>query len=142
MNKLSILFVSVMTLGLSVTSCSSDDDKGGSIQGKWELTEVGVLFSGKETLEPATNQGCANDIVEFTADGKLVDTYAEFYNNKCNSYSEDGTWTKDGNKLVKKYGSDTEEYEIKELSENKLKLVITYTEGGVSISAVQVFKKI
>jgi len=142
MKKLSILFVSVLTLGLAVTSCSSDDDDNGTIEAKWQLSEVGVVLNGQEALEPATNEGCANDITEFTADGKFVDTYSEFYNDKCNSGTDEGTYTKDGSTLTKKYGSDEEKFEISELSGNKLKLKQTYSEGGITVSAVLVYKKI
>ena len=145
MKKLSILFVSVLTLGLAVTSCSHDDDNA-SIEGKWQITEVGEILNGKEVLQPYTNEGgCANDILEFTADGKFVDTYSEYYNNKCNDYSENGTWTRDGNTLTKKYGTgadDNEKYEISELSGSKLKLQTTYSEGGITVSDVAVYKKI
>lgn len=142
MKKLSILFLSVLTLGLAATSCSSDDDEG-SIEGKWQLTEVGVIFNGQEALEPATNEGCDNDIVEFKTDGKFVDSYSEFSNNKCTAYTQEGTWTKDGSKLTKKYASeDEDEYEVAELTGSKLKINFNYSEGGITISAVQVYKKI
>lgn len=145
MKKLSILFLSVMTLGLSVASCSSDDDdnNGGSIEGKWQLSEVGVFFNGEEALEPATNDGCDNDIMEFKTDGKFIDSYSEFTNDKCTAYTQEGTWTKDGSTLTKKYASDDEEkLEVAELTGSKLKLKFTYSEGGITISAVQVYKKI
>ena len=143
MKKLSILFLSVLTLGLATTSCSSDDDNGGSIEGKWQLTEVGVVFNGQEALEPATNEGCDNDIVEFKTDGKFVDSYSEFSNDKCTAYTQEGTWTKDGSKLTKKYASeDEEEYEVAELTGSKLKIKFTYSQGGITVSAVQVYKKI
>ncbi|WP_264536191.1 lipocalin family protein [Flavobacterium sp. N1736] len=143
MKKLSILFVSVLTLGLAVTSCSSDDDDNGTIEGKWQLSEVGVVFNGTEALEPATNDGCDNDVVEFKTDGKFVDSYSEFTDNKCTAYTQEGTWTKDGSTLTKKYASDDEEkVEVAELTGSKLKLKFTYSEGGVTISAIQVYKKI
>lgn len=146
MKKLSILFLSVLTLGLSVTSCSNDDDNDASIEGKWQLSEVGVVYNGQEALDPYTNEGgCANEITEFTTEGKFVDTYSESSDGKCTTYTEDGTWTKDGSTLTKKFGtdaSDDEKYEVAELTGSKLKLKMTYSEGGVSISAVEVYKKI
>lgn len=143
MKKLSILFLSVLTLGLAATSCSSDDDNGGSIEGKWQLSEVGVVYNGQEALEPATNEGCDNDIIEFKTDGKFVDSYSEFTNDKCTAYTQEGTWAKDGSKLTKKYASeDEEEYEVAELTGSKLKIKFNYSQGGITISAVQVYKKI
>ncbi|WDF60349.1 lipocalin family protein [Flavobacterium sp. KACC 22758] len=143
MKKLSILFVSVLTLGLAVTSCSSDDDKEGTLEGKWELTEVGAVLAGQEILQPATNEGCANDVVEFKADGNFVDSYSEFTDDKCKAYTQEGKWVKDGSSLSKTYGTNnTEKYEVAELTGNKLKLKETYTESGITVSAVLVFKKI
>ena len=144
MKKLSILFVSVLTLGLALTSCNSDDDKdNGSIEGKWQISEAGVVLNGQEVLQPYVNDGgCPNEITEFKADGKFVDTYSESTDGKCTSYTEDGTWTKDGNKLNKKFGSETETSEITELTGSKLKLKQTYSEGGMTVSAVVVYKKI
>ncbi|PBJ13347.1 lipocalin family protein [Flavobacterium sp. ACN6] len=144
MKKLSILFVSVLTLGLAVTSCSSDkDDSSASIEGKWEITHMGAVIGTEEVLQPYTNEGgCANDIVEFKADNKFVDTYAEYSDSKCNTFTEEGTFTKDGNTLTKKYIGESEKYEIAELSGSKLKLKMTYSEGGISVSAVVVYKKI
>lgn len=143
MKKLSILFVSVLTLGLTLTSCNNDDDDKGTIEGKWELSEVGAVLGGQEIVQPYENEGgCAKDVVEFKADGKFVDTYSEFYNEKCNAGTDEGTWTKDGNTLTKKYGSDTETSEVTELTGSRLKLKQTYSEGGMTVSAILIYKKI
>lgn len=50
MKKITILFLSVLTLGLSVSSCSKDDDENTSIVGKWELIKQGTIISGQEAL--------------------------------------------------------------------------------------------
>ena len=145
MKKITILFLSVLTLGLSVASCSSDDDNDGasaSIEGKWELSQVGYIVGGKETLEDVKNGSCSNDTYEFTSDGKVKET--TYYSNegKCEAETDNGTWTKNGNTLTIKFTGDTQgdSYEI-EVSGNKIKLKETYTEGGQSYTYVYVYVK-
>ncbi|TDO78013.1 lipocalin-like protein [Flavobacterium chryseum] len=145
MKKLSILFLSVLALGLSTSSCSSDDDNEGTLEGKWELTEVGVGYDGKEAVGPVQNEGgCKTEIAEYLQDGKFTDTYSEYTNDKCNTSSETGTWTKDGSKITRKYTGDdeTEVLEVLELTGSRLKTKITYTESGVTLSTISVYKKI
>ena len=147
MKKLSILFLSVLALGLSVSSCNSDDDNGGvsgSIEGKWEASEFGVIVNGKETLQPVVEPGgCAKSITEFSKDGKFIDTYSEYANSKCSSYTDNGTYTVSEGKLKLKYEGETEEdvSEIVELTATKLKTKVTYTEGGQTFSEVYVYIK-
>jgi hypothetical protein len=144
MKKITILFLSVLTLGLSVASCSSDDDNDGgsaSIEGKWELSQQGAIVNGKEILANATNGSCSNDTYEFTNDGKFK--YTEYYNNegKCEAESYSGTWTKNGNTLKIKFTGDDEESYETEISGNKAKLKQTYTEDGQSVTDVYVYVK-
>ncbi|MDR6761226.1 hypothetical protein J2Y38_001424 [Flavobacterium sp. 2755] len=142
MKKLSILFVSVLTLGLTAVSCSSDDDDNGSIEGKWEITHQGVVFNGQEALEAYDNEGgCEIPSMTYSNDGKFVDTTSEYWDSKCSTYSEEGTWKKDGNTITLTYSDEEVKYEIAELTSNTLKVKFTYSEGGVSISAVSVYKK-
>lgn len=144
MKKLTVLFLSVMTLGLSVSSCSSDDDKGiGSVEGKWEISQAGMVLNGKEMLENVESEnGCPKEAFEFSAGGALTSTYSEYYNSKCNNETETGTWSQSGNTLTIKYtGSDEEKYEIAEANGSRLKLKQTYSEAGISVTAVLVFVK-
>ncbi|MEL1253354.1 lipocalin family protein [Flavobacterium sp. DGU38] len=144
MKKITILFLSVLTLGLSVSSCSNDDDNGGSasIEGKWELSEEGAIVGGKEVLVDAENGSCSNDTYEFTNDGKFKLT--EYYSNdgKCEPEAYNGTWTKNGNTLTIKFTGETqgETYQT-ELSGNKIKLKETFTEEGQTYTYVYVYVK-
>lgn len=145
MKKLSILFLSVVTLGLSVSSCSSDDNDSASIEGKWQLTEEGAILNGQEILQPVTNEGgCNSETYEYLENGTVINTYSEFYNSKCTEFTDNGTWSKDGNNLTEKYEGDStgDTYEIAKLSGSQLKLKETYSEGGITFASVRVFKKI
>lgn len=136
--------MSVLTLGLSVASCSSDDDNDGgsaSIEGKWELSQIGGVVNGKEILVDAENGACSNDTYEFTNDGKFKETV--YYSNEgtCEAETENGTWTKTENTLTIKYGESVAETYQTEISGNKIKLKQTYTEEGHSVTDVYVYVK-
>lgn len=143
MKKLSIIFVSILTLGLTTVSCSSDDDKdNGSLEGKWEVTEQGVIFNGIEKLEAYDNEGgCEIPSMTYSTDGKFVDTTSDYWDSKCSTYTEEGTWKKDGNTITLKYSDEEVKYEVIELTSSTLKIKFTYSEGGVTIDAVSVYKK-
>ena len=145
MKKITILFLSVLTLGLSVASCSNDDDNDGgsaSIEGKWELSQEGAIVGDKEMLVDAENGSCDNDTYEFTNDGKFKLT--EYYSNEgnCEAETENGTWTKNGNTLTIKYTGDSEgdTYQT-EISGNKIKLKETFTDEGQTYTYVYVYVK-
>lgn len=128
MKKLSILFLSVLTLGLAVTSCSSDDDNGGSIEGKWTPVKMGSVVNGQEVLVAIPNEGkCDSDIIEYTADGKFTDLYYEFNGTKCESFTDKGTWSLKDKVLSTTYDGDTDVYteEVLELTKSSLKLKTT-----------------
>ncbi|WP_163398049.1 lipocalin family protein [Flavobacterium fluviatile] len=139
--------MSVLTLGLSVASCSSDDDNdggtSGSIEGKWEPTHYGVIVNGKESLEAVSSGSCSKPILEILSNGTFKDTYSESYGGKCETYTETGTWTKKDNTFTVKYEGETsvDTYEIVELTGSKLKIKQTYTEEGQTYSEVNVFVK-
>lgn len=144
MKRLSILFLSVMALGLSVSSCSNDDDNEGTIEGTWALTEAGGNLGGQEFLVPVENEGgCETQVFVFAADATFTETASEFNGESCDSYEDSGKWSKDGNKLNLTYGSNTEAdvYVISELSGSTLKLTQTYSELGTTITSILVYKK-
>lgn len=143
MKKITILFLSVLTLGLSVASCSNDDDDNdGSIEGKWELSQAGGVINGQEFLQDAENGACSNQTFEFTNDGKFKETNYFSNEGKCEAETDNGTWTKNGNTLTIKYTGDTQGDSFEtEVSGNKIKLKQTYSEGGMSVTAILVYVK-
>lgn len=144
MKKLTVLFLSAMTLGLSVSSCSSDDDdkKSASIEGKWEITKAGLIVGGQEALADYENEGgCTIPTMQYNADGKFIDITSEYWDSQCSTYQETGTYKKDGNTLTLKYDDDEAKLDILELTESTLKVKMTYSEEGMSITAVSVYKK-
>ena len=62
-----------MSIGLFAGSCSSDDNDGETIvpiQGKYNLSQTGVIIDGKEVLTdaPQNQAGCSRDYLVANAD--------------------------------------------------------------------------
>lgn len=129
MKKITILFLSVLTLGLSVASCSSDDDENTSIVGKWELIKEGTVISGQEVIGDVENGTCGGDITEYLADGSFNEQTFFSEDSKCESETDKGTYTVKEKTLNMKYEGDTsgDNSEILELNGSTLKL--KYVEG-------------
>jgi hypothetical protein len=123
--------VSILTLVLSTTSYSSDDDSSASIEGKWETTYEGTITAaGKEELTPVQANGtCSNDYIEFLKGG----TFNEIiFQSDCTSNNDSGTWSKKDNKLTIKYDGNTTSdiAEIIKLNQTTLKLKVILKEDG------------
>ncbi len=140
MKKLSILFVSVLALGLSFTSCSKDDDNNStsaSVEGKWSFSKESVEFPGQPAIEndyDSENPTCGKDFVEFKANGVANFGY---YSSDCKVVNEPTTWKQDGNKLT----IDDETAEIVSNSGSVLKIKSTYTEDNKTITIVTTLVK-
>jgi len=134
MKKLSILFISMLTLGLSLTSCSNDDDDKGSIEGKWTPVKFGTIVEGKEYLVAIPNDGkCSEGTIEYGADGKFTDITYEFYDNKCEASTDKGTYTFVDNILSATYDGETEAEKVEVIELTKSSLKVKYIENETTI---------
>lgn len=136
-----ILFVSVLVLGLNLTSCGGDDGPSTSadIVGKWELYKVGDKDDGSEYLELYEHQsGCSKDNVEFLDNGDFVTTS---YFTGCETENYTGSYTKTGTTLTVDDGFDSTTLTIKELSSSTLKVYETYSEDGETFTDITIFKR-
>ena len=142
MKKLVILFLSVLTSGFMLTSCSDDDSDSNSIEGKWEFYQEGISLGGVEQLELYEHTlGCEKDFVELFSGGNYQDV---FYFNDGEGCVEDistGTWSRSGNSLTISSGGETNTATIVTLNNTTLKVSITEDLGGVPITAIVVFKR-
>lgn len=138
MKKLSILFLSVITLGLSVVSCNDDDDSP-SIEGKWEISQIGggVVGGEEEVFNPNEGSTCAAPTIEFLKDNKLITTSSQSNEGVCESYSQNGSWSKDGNNVILNFTNEDvdsqQKYEIKELTKDKLRLYLSMASEGQTV---------
>lgn len=99
MKKLSILFVSVLALGMSFVSCSKDDAEA-SVEGKWNYTSAVRIVDGNEVpLDDFINNevGCAKNYIELKTAG--VANFGK-YNSDCKLTLETGSWSKKENTLT------------------------------------------
>ena len=147
MKKITILFLSVMTLGLSVTSCSSDDDDdSASIVGKWEYTKEGYSVAGQEDLEDYEHlTQCGRDNIEFLTDGSFKTQFFEIEEEECITQNGNGEYVRDGKKLTIKGTEEDPEESVSEIlfiDENTLKIKTDVTFEGQTFSEISVFKKI
>ena len=140
MKKTILLFVSVLTLGLVSTSCSSDDDaEGASIVGKWEVSKEGTLVGTVEDLEVYEHACTTKDNIEFKANGTVVSSF--YYGIDCISESDSGTYTKSGNTVTFTDEDGSYPFIIKELSATTLKFYDTYEEDGVQVTEIIVYTR-
>lgn len=142
MKKLVIVFMSVLTSGLLLTSCSDDDGDSASIEGKWEFYEEGTSFGGQEELFLYEHtEGCEKDFIEVLSEGVYQDV---FYYNDGEACSEDistSTWSRSGNTITVTTGGASETYTILTLNSSTLKIALTSEFGGVTFSDITVFKR-
>ena len=141
MKKLLILFLSVVTSGLLLTSCS-DDDESASINGKWEFYQTGFSFGGQEELELYEHsEGCNKDYLEFLGGGVLNDV--SYFNNgeTCEEFSDQGSWSKNGNTLTVTYDGESFTATIVTLDSTTLKISITEDFEGTPITVIAVLKR-
>ena len=144
MKKLSILFVAILALGMSFTSCSKDDDETTSapIEGKWNLSKMS--YTEKGVTSPETDNwnntvGCTKNYLEIKTGGIAV--YGAYDGSDCALSTETGTWSKDGNKITIKYGTDIEVYELISVTNSGLTLRYTFTESGQSFTINDIYTK-
>jgi len=133
MKKNKVLFVSVLSLGLALTSCSKDDNSSSSssasVEGKWKYTKEGTIVSGQEVLSDYVNDApaCGSDYLEILTGGTAKDIY--YYNDgACQSDVGMGTWSKSGNTMAVTFDGVTDNAEILTLNSTTLK--VKYSRDG------------
>ncbi|RZJ67045.1 MAG: hypothetical protein EOO50_07215 [Flavobacterium sp.] len=145
MKKFSITLASALVLGLSFTSCGSDDNGGGGsvtaekLAGKWEFSKEKFSINGTAFPEQdySDNEaGCSKDYITFTAAG----TYEEgdYWSTECELDTWDGTYTISGKDII----VDGETFNVQTLSGSTLKMKTTYTEEDVTYTGVVTLKKV
>lgn len=140
MKKFKQILMLVVFTTFSLVSCNNDDDGGNaSIEGKWELSKEGPVVSGQEELEDfVPDAGCSKDYDEIKAGGIGTSYYFEDNGSGCETYSNEFTWSREGNTVTITFGSDSYSAEILQLTSSTLKLK-TEEQGQVYIT---VYKRI
>lgn len=138
MKKFTVLFVSVLTIGLTISSCSKDDGDGaGSLEGKWNFSKEGVVAGGQEMLVDYSGNeaGCTKDYVTFSAGGTFADVDYDSFETACEMFTDNGTWVKSNNTITITSGGSTDSAEILSLTSSELKIkdadgyILLFTRG-------------
>lgn len=140
MKRILILCLGLLTIGLTTTSCS--DDENTSIVGKWVFHETGLLINGQESLEPYEHTaGCDKDYWEFKSGSVLEDV--SYYNdgNGCETDIILGTYTQSDSNLLISLDGESEVATILTLNSSTLKIKVTLLNNGQSIDYITVFKR-
>lgn len=137
MKKFTVLFVSVLTIGLTFSSCSKDDDDAGSLEGKWNFSKEGAVAGGQEILVDYSGNeaGCTKDYTTFSADGTVTDVDYDSFDTPCEVFTDNGTWVRTNNTITITSGGETFSAEILNLTSSELKVkdtdgyIVVFTRG-------------
>lgn len=138
MKKVSILFASALVLGLSLTSCSKDEDNGpASLEGKWNASKEGSVIGGTEYLVDymGNESGCSKDYVNLTSAGVFTDVDYDSTDSPCEAFTSTGTYTRSGNNITVTADGYEDTVEIMNLTSSELKIkdadgyITVYTRG-------------
>lgn len=146
MKKLSMLLGSAFIMALSFSSCS-DDDKGSSVSeeklvGKWNFSTVKIASGGHSLGEQPhyeNEDGCPNDYFQINADNTIV--WGDYWIG-CDLEEYSGTWALDGKNMNVTIDGESQNVKVSSVSASKLKIVQTYSEGGVSYTETTTFNKV
>lgn len=126
MKKVAILFISVLSLGLSLTSCNKDDGStdsnttSASLEGKWSYSKIDYSPVGGVEDYPFNNEGCSKNFLELKANG--ITSEGEYFGDECTLDLYAGTWTKDGNTITVTSEEWSNVYTLVSVSATELRL--------------------
>ena len=129
MKKITLLFISIITIGLTYVSCNKDDDeKTAAIEGKWIFSKEGETESTLADYEHTV--GCDKDYIVISSDGKITSYSYGKEGSSCIQEVYTGNWVRNGNKVTITYDEDEiYEIEIANLTNSELKTKDINPEG-------------
>ena len=115
------------SLGLFGTSCSDDDNDGESLAplvGKWNISKVGTLVGGTETLidAPQNQSGCDKDFMQLKSDNTVEEGNYDSTIDPCALFTDEGIYSRSHNNLTRVVDGITTTQDIMNLTLNELKL--------------------
>lgn len=139
MKNRSVLLALVLGIGLFVTPCS-DDNEGETLaplSGKWNLSKVGTIIGGQETLvdAPQNEAGCNKDYLDLNADNTLTEGDYDSTIDPCTLSTTSGIYSRSYNNLTTVVNGVTQVQDIENLTLTELKLkdangaIEVYTKG-------------
>ena len=149
MKKFKTVLSTFILAGLTLTSCSSDDNGGSpaEISGKWNPTKTVTKIGSNSSTQNYENNApaCGKDFFEFsgTTAGSVRDVIWVSGQNGC--IEDEGTpsaWTKADKSLTITGGDLEGNYEITKLTGSDLVVSDKFTQSGQEISITYHFKKV
>lgn len=139
MKHLTILLASVMTIGLSLMSCTKDENADTLIEGKWVYSQKGFETSKGEVLNAFEHEtSCGKNYVEFLKNG-TVNEGSYYSNGTCELEVDSGSWKRKGNDLTINFPFAGEETaKIVVLNSETLKVKVELN----AVTVVHVYKKV
>lgn len=127
MKNRKLILALLVSFGFFATSCSSDDNEGETLAplaGKWELTQVGTVVNGVETLvdAPQNAADCDKDYLELRVSNVAIDGDYDSTISKCNLTTREGTYNRSHNNLTVTMGGTATTSDIVNLTLKELKL--------------------
>ncbi len=127
MKSKNILLALVLSIGFFATSCSSDDNEGETLAplaGKWNITQVGTVVGGTETLvdAPQNEAGCNKDYLELKLDNTATEGDYDSSVSACALTTHAGIYSRSHNNLTVVIDGVTTTSDIVNLTLSELKL--------------------
>nr|WP_314895495.1 lipocalin family protein [uncultured Flavobacterium sp.] len=136
MKKAIILFISVLVLGMTFSSCSNDDNSPAptpaSVEGKWIYNKMSYTYLGGTNPEEdyvGNELGCIKDYIELNAGGVYND--GDYTGSDCVLVKNNGTWSKSGNIITVLSPGLAAHFELVSVSSSELKVKRTDTQWGI-----------
>ena len=149
MKTIKVYLAAVLIAGLSLTSCSDDDNgssTGGEIMAKWTPIKTVYKISGQEvTVDYTDNEPtCDKDYIEFATGNVLNDVvYYKDASNVCTADANDPTtYTKADDDLTINGGEYSGTYDITRLNGSELRFSREDNEGGINTVTTYHFSKV
>jgi hypothetical protein len=148
MKKVKALLFAFVLAGMSVVSCSSDDDNGpaATIDGKWNQLRTVVKIgnqSGVEQLYEDNVADCEKNYLELAAGGVYNDVVFFKQGGACQqNAATPGSWVKIDNTLSITDGGDLSgTYKIVRLTGSELQISIASNVAGVTTTTTVYMQK-
>lgn len=127
MKSRSIIPVLGLSMALFAISCNNDDNQGETLAplaGKWELSKVGSVVGGTETLidAPQNESGCERDYINLKIDNTVIEGDYDSSVTNCELTTEEGIYSRSHNDLTRVVDGVTTVQDIMNLTLNELKL--------------------
>jgi len=152
MKKIKVALTAFVLAGLTLTSCSSDDNSGpstpASIVGKWNPTTTLVKTNSAPETEIPYEQsvnGCDKDYVRFVEAGSVFSRVLHAKNPDTGACVESPAtptvWAKDDSELTIASGQYEGTYEITVLTASELRIKKVNVDGDITTTTIRVFEK-